>query len=433
MATETGWERAKEPMGIWEHRGKVAFVGRGHSTTDRRWDGVSMDKSLGAYTMIAVQAALEDAGLTLDDVDGIVTSPGAQTGTLGGGAIGDSWGPVRDFFEPPYDSEDGLTLVTGEWLKKQMGMKNVKYINSHGDYLWRLMGLAVQAVGDGRCEVCIVPYPTGNLEGRYHQTADTRARGGAQWQNPWGWGLVNNGFVFDQYTRKYGGSHDGMAPFIINQRTNGLNVPWGYYTLHENTPFTAEDYLAGRMIASNLSIFDCDRPVQAAACYVVTTAERAKDMKQKPVYVLDHTENNFSPRSLTHTLEEIESFTDTMARKAYSGSGLKPDDIDIFSPYDGFAVFTQYFTEAFQWRGVKRGDAHAFYAGDITPQGPNPFNTGGGNMGTGRMRTVYFTDGMEQLQGRAGERQVPGNPEVYVTIGVLPFTAATMVLSSKPS
>ncbi|MBI4298970.1 MAG: thiolase family protein [Chloroflexi bacterium] len=432
MATETGWERNKEPLRKWEHRGKVALVGRGHSPTDRRWDGVSMDKSLGAYTILAAQRAMEDAGISPDEVDGIITCPGAQSGTVGSAAIGDSWGPVRPYFAPPYDSEDGISLVTGEWLVKQMGLKKVKYINSHGDYLWRLVAMAAQAVGDGRCSVALVTYPAGNLEGRYHQIADTTARGAAQWTNPWGWGLSVWGFVFDQYCRKYGSNHDRLAPFVVTERKNGLLVPWGYYALNRPEPFTIEDYLNGRWVAQNLNMFDCDLPVQSAACWVITTAKRAKDMKQKPVYVLDHTESQFRPRSLVQTLEENEEWTDIMARKAYAGSGLRPSDIDIFSPYDGFTTFTQYFLEAFRWRGVKRGEAHDFYAGDISIEGPNPLSPGGGNMGTGRMRTIYITDGMEQLQGRAGPRQVKIKAETYATIGILPGGACTLVFSSSP-
>jgi len=155
-------------------------------------------------------------------------------------------------------------------------------------------------------------------------------------------------------------------------------------------------------------------------------------MKQKPVYILDHTESAFQARSLVQALDETEAWTDIMARKAYAGSGLRPNDIDIFLPYDGFAVNAQYFLEGFHWRGVNRGEAHDFFAGDISPQGPNPLNTGGGNMGTGRMRTVFVTDPMEQLQGRAGPRQVKIKAEVAVTIGVLPGGASTLVFSSSP-
>ena len=53
--------------------------------------------------------------------------------------------------------------------------------------------------------------------------------------------------------------------------------------------------------------------------------------------------------------------------------GFGPEDVDIFNPYDGYAPMAQFFLEAFQWHGVKRGDAFAFYAGDIRVEGPHPF------------------------------------------------------------
>ena len=53
----------------------------------------------------------------------------------------------------------------------------------------------------------------------------------------------------------------------------------------------------------------------------------------------------------------------------YEGAGLGPNDVDIFNPYDGYAPMAQFFLEAFQWHGVKRGEAFAFYAGDIRVEG----------------------------------------------------------------
>ena len=69
----------------------------------------------------------------------------------------------------------------------------------------------------------------------------------------------------------------------------------------------------------------------------------------------------------------------------------------------------QFFLEAFQWHGVKRGDAFAFYAGDIRVEGPHPFCSSGGNLGTGRCRTAMYTDSIEQLRGTADARQVRGS------------------------
>src|SRR5271166_3661762 len=67
------------------------------------------------------------------------------------------------------------------------------------------------------------------------------------------------------------------------------------------------------------------------------------------------------------------SRTDRAARRMYEGAGLGPKDVDVFNPYDGYAPIAQFFLEAFQWHGVKRGDAFAFYAGDIRVEGPHPF------------------------------------------------------------
>src|SRR5437660_7831567 len=131
-------------------------------------------------------------------------------------------------------------------------------------------------------------------------------------------------------------------------------------------------------------------------------------MRQRPVYVLNHSQHNFRQRTTQADLDEIEDWTDRAARRMYAGAGLEPQDVDIFNPYDGYAVMTQFFLEAFQWHGVKRGDAFAFYAGDISVEGPHPFSSSGGNLGGGRTRTAMSTDSLEQARGRAGAGQARG-------------------------
>jgi acetyl-CoA acetyltransferase len=420
---QTGWQRNREGLGIWEHRGKVAVAGVGHSPVDRRWDE-NLEHSLGAYSILAAQRAMEDAGISPDEIDGIVSTSGA---------LGDNWAP-RPFFDPPHDSEDGLTKVTAEWLAKGLGLKNAKYVNSFAGQIGVLWGLAAQAVGDGKCNACLVFYPVGNLPGRYQQNPQTHARGAAQWTNPWSWaGIAAWAYNFDQYCRRYGSNHDRMAPFVVNSRRNGLMFDWGYYTNHDPKPFTTEDYLKGRWISKPMSIYDCDLPVQASTCYLVTTAERARDLRQPPVYILNHNQANHRVRSMVETIDETEAWTDRMARMVYEGSGLSPADVDVFNPYDGFALFTQYWLEAFQWHGVKRGEAHDFYAGDISVEGPHPFMSSGGNIGTGRTRSGIFTDCIEQLRGTAGKRQVNVRCETAVAGCVLPASNGHVVFSKLPS
>ena len=91
---------------------------------------------------------------------------------------------------------------------------------------------------------------------------------------------------------------------------------------------------------------------------------------------------------------------------------MPPPHIDLSDPYDGYAPMTQFFLEAFQWRGVKRGDAFAFHAGDIRVEGPHPLCSSGGNLGTGaRGRpctpTASSSSAARRALGRSGFGQRP--------------------------
>ena len=160
MATQDQyqWRRDKDGLGVWEHRGKVAVAGYGHSPVDRRWDGVSMDKTLGAYSILACQKAMDDAGVTPDQIDGVICCDSHIAGPSGGSAS--QWAP-RPYFAPPYDSEWGLTLVNAEWLIEQMGLPNVKFAPTNVPTIGEMVGMASQAVGDGLCTTCLVIYPDG--------------------------------------------------------------------------------------------------------------------------------------------------------------------------------------------------------------------------------------------------------------------------------
>ena len=117
----------------------------------------------------------------------------------------------------------------------------------------------------------------------------------------------------------------------------------------------------------------------------------------------------------------------------YEGAGLGPADVDIFNPYDGYAPMAQFFLEAFQWHGVKRGDAFAFYAGDIRVEGPHPLCSSGGNLGNGRTRTAMYTDCIEQLRGTAGARQVKVRAETSLGAFTTPSSGGWIMFGKHPS
>lgn len=440
------WRRDRPGLGVWEHRGKVAIAGIGHSRVDRRWDGKDMSETLGAKAIKAMERALADAGVTKDQVDGIVCCPENMAGANIAGAAG-NWGP-RPYFSAPYDTEDGLSVVTGEWLVKNGGFKNVRFNPKEVPDIGQHTGMASQAIGDKKASVILTVYTGANFEGRYRrggENASEKAPGMRAFSAPWGNHGGNdfmNTFAHNQYLIKYGGEHDDTGPFVVNQHRNGRMSPWSFYTTHEPRPLTMEDYKTSRYILNPLRLWDCDRPIHGVTSYLFTTPERAKDMKQKPVYVIGHSQHNFRTRSTQSTLADMEAGTDFAAKLLYEAAGLQPKDIDVFNPYDGYSLMTQFWLEAFQWKGVKRGEAFAFYK-HLEVEGKTPLTSGGGNLGNGRTRSAMYTDSIEQLRGRVGivegfdpipnKRKVTIQAETAMCAFCPPLGGGWLALASSPS
>jgi hypothetical protein len=84
------WRRDKDGLGIWEHRGKVAVAGFGPAV-DRRWDEVSMDKTVGAYSILACRKAMDEAGVAPDQIEGVICCDSHIAGGSGGSAS--QWAP----------------------------------------------------------------------------------------------------------------------------------------------------------------------------------------------------------------------------------------------------------------------------------------------------------------------------------------------------
>ncbi len=454
MTTEDrNWRRDREGLGVWNGRGKTAFAGWGMSPIDRRWDGVSMDRTLGEFCKIAASNALEDAGLKPEDVDGLFMCPNNMAGVNSpalaelGVVVGasSSWGPSRPYLPPPYDSEDGLSIVTNNWLLANWpelnANENITYAPDAMPDIGEGLGFAAQAVADGKCEVALYIYTANNLEGRYRRGGEfeePRAPGGSQWNNPWGANLIDlqldTTFTLTQYCQQYGVEWDDLIfPIVMNEHRNGLMNDWGFYATNGPSHLNREDYINSRPITTPAHIWDYDRPVNAAGAFIVTTAERAPDMKHKPVYILNHNHGSGgSARSSCMTLAEYEAAGAKVARMVYEGSGLQPHDIDIFNPYDGFSSFLPLSLEAFGWHGVGKGEARDFVNGDISVEGPHPYLSGGGNLGNGRTRTAMYIDSIEQLRGTAGRRQVTVKAETAIC-GYAPSLSATyLVLGSSP-
>ena len=429
--------RRTEGLGIWEHKGKVAAVGIGHSPTDRRWDG-KPETSVGAYAIMALRNAMEDAGVNPDQVDGLVLDASTTTGA--------EWPEDRPLpeefvkaFKPGANRVDGISSLSSEWIMANMPeLSHVKYTQYGPGCMSNAIVVAAQAVGDGLTNTCLVLKAWDNLEGRYGQGGENARdiiSGRAKWTNPWGpTGPHLWAFMFNEYTKKYGGSHDQMANFVITETDNGLLFPEGFWAQHRPEPLTREDYLTSRWIVKPANLYDCDIPITVAVAYLFTTAERAKDMKQKPVYILNNTSTSPRNRGIYQTLDECQASTDFTGRKLYEGAGITASDVSFENMYDGYTLFHQYFLEGLRFAGVKKGEALDFYeSADLSIHGPHPVSPSGGNRGSGRTRIWMHTDCIQQIQGRAGARQVTGvKPEIAVSGGPMPTSGNFTVWSATP-
>lgn len=426
--------RTKEGLGVWEHRGKVAAVGVGHSPTARRWDGRA-ETSVGAWAIMAMRKAIEDAGVSPDQVDGIVLDTVTTTGA--------HWPADRpipqdvvEAYNQTDDPLDGIAKLSAEWLLKNMPeLTNVKFTMVGPGCMSNALVVAAQAVGDGLCHTTLVLKGWHNLDGRYYQGGANAAptiSGPAKWSSWAGPASFGTAQQFERYCYKYGKNHDMMAPFMVNSRRNGLRFPEGYWAQHRPEELTVEDYLNARWVAKPANLFDNDIPIMATAAYLLTTAERAKDMAQKPVYILNHASDSTKARGITPTLEECEEATAATGRKLLEGAGITAADLSFENMYDGFSLFHVFHLEGLGFAGVKRGEALDFFQTDISIEGPHPASPSGGNIGSGRTRFWMHTDCIQQIQGRAGERQIKKPAEIGVSGGPMPTGGNFIVWGSSP-
>ena len=436
--------RIREGLGIWEHRGKVAAVGIGHSPTARRWDE-RPETSVGALCLDAIRKAMEDAGVTPDQVDGLVLARETTTGSYwpeGKQVPAD----VVAAFEQTDDPLDGVAKMSAEWILKNMPeLKNVKFVLTAQTCMSMVLTAAVQAVGDGHTNTCLVLKGWHNFAGRYYQggaNAEPTVSGPGKWLGSWaGPASYTTAMQFQRYLHKYGKTHEMMAPFVVNSRRNGLLFPEGYWAQHRPEPITADDYNNARWVAKPANLYDNDIPVMAAGAYLITTAERAKDMKQKPVYVLGHAGagrfsggvySGLKPRGTVETLEEAQENAASTGRKLFEAAGITSQDLDFENMYDGFGLFHVFHIEGIGFGGIKEGEALDFFQTDISINGPHPVSPSGGNIGGGRTRFWNHTDSMQQIQSRAGARQIKGPAEVGLSGGFMPFFSNFIVWSATP-
>jgi len=364
---------------------QVAIVGYAQSAIERH-----SASPLGVLAVETARAAIADAGLAVDQVDGFVTA---------------SLFPSAGAHLP----EDGVSLVSANWLAEHLGLSPRYAAGFQGfGQIPGSVSIAVNAVASGAADYVLVHRALHNPRGVYHENPMQEVRGDRQWTAPQGYfgPLAMIALAYNEYLQRYGARRESMAEVLVEARKNGSRIPWSYWY---DQPLDAEEYLAAPMINDPICRFDCDIPVDGVAAFLFTSAERAKDLPHPPVYVAGYASGVPATKRLPlhWPLDDIMSVGTCLAQRLWDSAGVKPGQIDLPQLYDGFSPFVYFWLEALGFCPV--GEAHRFVEkGGIDSDSPTglPILSGGGALGNGRMHGVpQMLECYLQLSRRAGERQ----------------------------
>lgn len=372
-------------------RDEVAIAGVG--TTDR----FGTYSEMGAYGMAqeAFRNALEDCGLTQQDIDGLIVGSGTGEAT----------------------SYEEMVRVLGV-------QPRVAYPYSNGG---RLFGpsvpLMASLIVSGQCDNVAFVY-TNNA-----RSAQVRFGGqdeGASAIHP-AYGFTSPGanaaLEFNRYLHEFSQDREKLAAVPMAERKHASLNP---VAIFKDRPLTLEDYRDSRYIAYPLRINDYCIINDGAVVFIMTRADRARSLKQPPVYL--EAASQQAGWSIYHWQDdfEFEAYR-RVAERVYGAAGVGTGGVDALYWYDAFSPFLLYYLEGFGFCG--RGEALDFVQdGRIELGGQLPVNTSGGHLSETYLQgRAILVEMVRQLRGVCGERQVP-DARVLQFIGTAP-NASSFILT----
>jgi acetyl-CoA acetyltransferase len=374
---------------------RAAISGIGQSDVGRR-----LNRDPLALTADACLAAIEDAGLTRADIDGLSTYPGMMAGAPAG-FTGAGVTEVQDmlrlnlnWFCGGSELPGQLGSVVNACLAVATGLaKHVLCFRT----VWEST-----AQGGGRRQGI-----GGGGGGRF------RASGFMQWTLPYGAAsaAVWIAMMAKRHFHEFGTTREQLAQIALNARKNaGLN-PNAIY----RDPMTMDDYFGARMISSPFCLYDCDVPVDGSTAVIVSHVDAAKDLR-KPLVQVESVGTAIKGRPSWDQWDDLTTMALRDAGKMlFDRTDLVPADVDCAQLYDGFSFIALAWLEALGFCG--KGEGGPFIEGGerIALDGEIPLNTHGGQLSAGRLHGYGFLhEACAQLWGEGGERQVPGDPQVAV-------------------
>lgn len=206
-----------------------------------------------------------------------------------------------------------------------------------------------------------------------------------------------------RHMHEYGTTREMLADIAVSARQWANKNPNAF----ARGPLTREDVLNARMISDPLTTRDCCLVTDGGAACVMVRADRAKDMKHKPAYVLG-VGGAHSHRSITQMADLTRTVAAESGPRAFQMAGLKPSDCDLVMLYDAFTITTLLFLEDLGF--CPKGEGGRFVQdGNIAPGGSLAVNTSGGGLSCvhpGMYGLFLILEAVTQIRGQAGERQL---------------------------
>jgi acetyl-CoA acetyltransferase len=352
----------------------VAIVGAAESDL-----GKTPNRTVMSLQAQAAKAALEDAGLSFRDVDGVMSA----------GAGG--WAP---------------SLQLAEYLG--ISPRFTDSTNIGGSSFEAHVGHAVSAIRAGQCECVLIAYgSTQRSDASRKRAPDGNAtRLNLQYEAPYGMPAPSGAYAMaaTRHMYQYGTTPEQLARVAVKTRDWATLNPKALM----REPITIEDVLNSPYICEPLHLLDCCLVTDGGGALIVASKEKARQTSKKPVWVLGHAE--------AHTHDRIASMPDlTVTPAAITGpralelAGVKHSDLDIVEIYDSFTITVLLTLESLGF--CKPGESGPFVEAHNTgPGGDFPLNTNGGGLSythPGMYGIFPLIEAVRQLRGECGDRQVP--------------------------
>lgn len=336
----------------------------------------------------ATQAALADSGLRKSQIDGIVPFPMGPTAEDLMGVLG-----LDDVRFTAVPHLGGASTVAG-------------------------LGLAALAVESGRADYVVVFIAR---NGRSDQRIDSRVRelAGQMYRVNLEYAQGMNtpaqwySLIARRHMHEFGTSREALGTVALTMRENSQRNP---HAQMYGRPLTMQQYLESPMIADPYKMFDCCLETDGAGAVIVTTQERAADLRHAPVMIDAVAEGH--PRPADDIANRDDFFATgltTAAPRAFAEAGLTPGDIDVALIYD---CFTFELIQQLEEAGFcARGEGGPFVLdGHIAADGSIPVNPHGGLLSEGHIAGMnHIVEAVTQLRGDAGDRQVSAARTAFLT------------------